>query len=241
MKKIAQIGDLHLDEQFPNVTDVNTRKNWERVLMDIITQDCDEVICTGDMSEAGALEWFFNSLSQSGITHKVILGNHDNLSEVSKYYNNKENAGQDKLYYTEEDDFYKYIFLDSSPNLVDDIQFDWFKNQLITTKQIIVFIHHPILGCGLIVDEKYPLHGRQKLSKALHDTGKHITIFCGHYHMSDERTKGKIKQYITPAVCFQIEKLTNEIKLNTDLFGYRVIEIANSKITTEVKLFNNSN
>lgn len=234
-EKIAYITDIHLDEQFPIDQGVDSRKNWETILKDISSKGIDEIIFGGDIGEKSANQWFFESLNNYNIS--IVLGNHDYFDEVIKYYSIGVKKNRKELYFSQEHDFYKLIFLDSSSGSIAQEQFDWLKKELLTTKNIILFIHHPILAIEAEVDKRFALNDRNKIKTELLGLKNNVTVFCGHYHFEDERVNNNIEQYITPASSYQIEKIPNEIKTNNKTFGYRIIELNKTKINTELITF----
>jgi len=234
-KKIAYITDIHLDEKFPIDQGIDARKNWRTILNDISSRGIEEIIFGGDIGEKTANKWFFDSLRDYTIA--ITLGNHDHFSEVIKHYNFELIAKHPQLYYRKEDENYKYIFLDSSAGIIGKGQLDWFKKELLTSKNVVLFIHHPILAIEAEVDRQFSLKERNTIKTELLNLDNDVTIFCGHYHLEDERRNGNIWQHITPASSYQVEKVLNEIKVNNDTFGYRVIEFHQKEISTELILF----
>lgn len=234
-KKIAYITDIHLDEQFPIDHNVDSRKNWEMILNDIASKDIEEIIFGGDIGEKAANKWFFNSLANYNIA--ITLGNHDHYNEVIKHYTVGVNKMNTELYYSQEREYHKFIFLDSSSGSISQQQFDWLKKELITDKNIILFIHHPILAIDAEVDKLYALKQRDRIVAQLLNFKKDVTIFSGHYHFDDERNNANIKQFVTPASSFQVEKILNEIKIDATTFGYRIIELNEKKINTNLIMF----
>lgn len=234
-KKIAYVTDIHLDEQFPHDLGVDSRKNWEIILKDISSREIDEIIFGGDIGEKSANKWFFESLHNYDFA--LTLGNHDYFSEVIKYYNTGIDKKQKEFYYSQERDYYKFIFLDSSSESISQEQFDWLKRELLTTKSILLFVHHPILAVDAEVDKRFALIERDRIKTALLNFENDVIVFCGHYHFEDERTNDNIWQYITPASSYQVEKIPNEIKVNNETFGYRIIELNKKEINTELIMF----
>ncbi len=235
IKKIAYITDVHVDEDFPKGIGVDARQNWKTILEDLSSRNIEEVIYGGDIGEKLSNSWFFESLENYKLS--ISLGNHDDFSEVKKYYTNNQCTEVDLLFYTKEDDFFKFIFLDSSAEVVDNTQLLWLKSELVTSKKILLFIHHPILSIPAIIDKKFALKGRQKIKDLLLNIDNNITIFSGHYHMEDYSNYRNISQYITPAASYQVEKNPKEIKVHNNSFGYRIIELQKDCVNTEVILF----
>ncbi|HEV7330178.1 MAG TPA: metallophosphoesterase [Flavisolibacter sp.] len=235
MKRIAYLTDIHLDEKFPKENSVDTRGNWKLLLEDISVKRIDEIVFGGDIGERESNQWFFESLKN--LQFKITLGNHDHLAEVLKYYNREQVNSATELYYAYEDTAVKYIFLDSSSDRISDIQFSWLRNELMSEKKILLFIHHPVLPIETAVDKLYPLAGRETIRQELQHSGSDIFIFCGHYHMADERSSGNITQIVTPSASFQIKKESTSIEIDPDNFGYRIILIDGKKIHTETVMF----
>jgi Icc protein len=235
LTRIAHITDSHLDEELPTKIGVKTRRHLEIVLDDIKKENINQIIFTGDIGEGKGVSYFLEQLKSFSLS--ITLGNHDAFSEISEYYTTGIHVESQKLYSSIEKDNLKYIFLDSSADIVDEEQLHWLQKELISSKSILIFIHHPVIGLQLKVDEIGGLKNRDKLLHILENCKKDVTLFCGHYHMESEILYKNIKQYITPAVSFQIEKLKNKIELNTESFGYRIIEIKNNNITSKVQFF----
>jgi Icc protein len=230
MKRIAFLTDIHLDEQFPLDNNVDPTKNLETVLSDLSKQGITEIIFGGDIGESTAHNYFFNALKQ--FSFKLILGNHDKFDKVKEHFNVGENKNE--LYYKVEEENYLYLFLDTSSDEISNNQLQWLLSEHKTNKEIILFIHHPILSINTPVDKLYPIKNREQLKAILLEYKKNVTVFCGHYHMNDEQELENIKQITTQSLSFQLVKNATEIKVDNSNFGYRIIEIYNDKIETHL-------
>ncbi|AXT56117.1 metallophosphoesterase family protein [Aquimarina sp. MMG015] len=235
VKKIAYITDAHIDEEYPKGLGVNARNNWKTILEDIDSKNIDEVIYGGDIGEKSSNSWFFDTLQKYKVS--ISLGNHDYFSEVIEYYKNDFLIDSNELFYYREDDFFRFIFLDSSTDVASEKQLIWLESALVTSKKIVLFIHHPVLPIPAIIDKKFSLKGREKIQTLLEKNPNEIILFSGHYHMEDYQKFNNIMQYITPAASYQVEKDPNEIKVNNNSFGYRVIELHKDQLFTEVITF----
>ena len=237
-KKIAYITDTHLGERFPEDHGVNTRKNWSALLSHVKQQNVDELIFGGDIGEPQSNRFFFETLVDCN-NFSLTLGNHDTFDDVSAYYMPTFNCGINELYYSREEEMFKTIFLDSSADQISEKQHVWLKVELETPKKVIIFIHHPILPVFTKIDSMFPLKDRDRIMSTLESSERDITIFCGHYHMEDERVSKNIRQFITPASSVQIEKHDTEFMVHGKSFGYRMIELTDDRIKTEVFRFQN--
>jgi len=235
VRKIAYVTDLHIDEKFPIEQGVNARENWNMVLHDIKSKGIKDIVVGGDIGEKESNNWFFESLQSFNVN--ISLGNHDYYNEVIKYFNFENSIKRSELYYSRMAGNFKFIFLDSSSESISKKQFDWFKDELKTPYSIFIFIHHPILEVDAEVDKRFSLKERNLLKNELLSIENDITIFSGHYHFEDYTIVKNIKQYITPAVSYQVEKIAHEIKVHNRTFGYRIIEIDDMIINGSVILF----
>lgn len=233
MKKIAFITDTHFDEAFTEDSGVDARKNWKIIIADLESKGINEIIMGGDIGAQSAHPYFFESLQP--FSFHLLLGNHDELGEVSKFYDPPDQ--RQELYYSLEDENNRYLFLDSSSYKISKQQRSWLKSKLETEKSSVVFIHHPILEVKTPVDRQHSLKNRNKIKALLGSTSKPITVFCGHYHMNDERTDKNIRQIITQSASYQFEKKASQINPINSEFGYRIIEIEENTIETEVVTF----
>lgn len=235
MKRIAYITDLHLDEDLSLEKGVDARENCKRILKDAVSRNITEIICGGDIGAKESYPWFFDLMKDFKLD--LTPGNHDQNSELVQYYDKNKLTNTGELYYTYEDQHYKYIFLDSSSEEISEQQFQWLISEIKTGRRIVIFIHHPVLAINTAIDQKYPLGGRERIKDALQTCSNEISIFCGHYHMYDEQKDQNLKQMVTPAVSFQIDKNAGSIEIVTGSFGYRIITFGHDQITTEVLLY----
>lgn len=233
MKRLAFLTDIHLDEQFPRDNGVNPIENLNRVLEDLRARKITEIVFGGDIGEASSHSAFFSKLNE--FSFSLILGNHDKYADVKAHFT--QGADDNELYYSQNENAHHYLFLDTSADDISQNQLDWVHAERDPSKELIVFIHHPILAIDTPVDTLYPLRNREKLVEILLQHGKSVTVFCGHYHMNDERQHANIRQITTQALSFQLQKNEPEIAVDSAHFGYRIIEIQENTIETEAITF----
>lgn len=233
MTTIAYLTDTHLDESGSAEHGADERHNWQLALADLSTRNIDLVIFGGDIGAYSAYPDFFESLS--GYPNlDVTPGNHDTSAQVRHFFPNHIHS-ESGFYHAQEDENFKWIFLDSSTDKISPTQMDWFQKEIQDCdKDVLLFIHHPILKVDTAVDRKYPLQNRDAIVEMLLRHPKKTTVFCGHYHIEDETSQANITQYVTPAISYQIKKGTAEVTGDATYFGYRIIEIDATKIDTEV-------
>lgn len=236
LKKIAHITDLHLDESFPFKDKTAARKRFDKVLESIIANGINHVICTGDIGENEGIPYFFDQLKKMDLS--ITLGNHDSFEKITPYYGSGADYDSEKIYKSEIEGHFKFIYLDSATGTVDTRQLEWLKEELKASTPIVIFMHHPIIGLDLKVDEIGKLKNRDALISILEAVPNSITVYCGHYHMESTLVHQNITQHITPAVAFQIEKDPSEIKIDTTTTGYRVLRLENGQLSSEVIILN---
>ena len=235
IEKIAHITDLHLDETNPFNDKTSARKRFRKILDDIHQNNIDHVVCTGDIGIDQGIPYFFEGLKNMKLS--LCLGNHDHFLEICDHYPFVVDHPSKKSFYSRVNEPFKFIFLDSSSGEIDAEQLHWLSKELNTPKPMVIFMHHPVLGLPLKVDEIGRLKNRNEVREVLVKTSNPISIFCGHYHMESTLAYRNITQFISPAVAFQIEKHPETIAIDTHHFGYRVIQIHGNTISSAVKLF----
>ena len=246
-KIVAYLTDAHLGQKvvFDGVTGSNKmsyhfepdehKNNLKSIFDDITKRGITEIVFGGDIGNVETIKWFFDQINTYRFNLSNVLGNHDTFAEVVKYHKNDLVQGENEMNYTHEDAYIKYIYLDSSANTVSITQQNWLKEELNTSKKIMLFIHHPVLDIDTPLDKiGAALKGKDQLKNLLQGSGKNITIFCGHYHMEDEKTDKNIRQFLTPAASYQIDKRAEIVIVNQKTFGYRLIEINKDLVTSQV-------
>lgn len=233
IKKIAHITDIHLGDKTAIERGIDPKQNLNAVLDAVASIGVDEIVCTGDIGEKETYKWFFKKVEEYKPGYKITLGNHDDYKEATNSFHLK-TSGKEELYYSIEEEFYKYIFLDSSSGTISASQLNWLKDEATALKKIIVFLHHPLLGLETGIDNIYPLTNRDEVVAILQQCRQPVNIFCGHYHMPDKRSEGRLTQYITPAVSFQVKKFSPTIEIKAGNFGFRIITLTEMAVTTQL-------
>ncbi|MCK8520477.1 metallophosphoesterase [Aquimarina sp. D1M17] len=239
IQRIAHITDLHLDEEFPFRNQTSARNRFDTVLKDIEQEQINHIICTGDIGENNGIEYFFTQLKKKKLL--ITLGNHDQFSDICTYHPLQGNHNTKKTYWSHSTQFFKFMYLDSSSGAIDKEQLDWLKKEISSPKPILIFVHHPIIGLNLKVDEIGKLKNRREVTEILTRATTKISIYCGHYHMKSFQVYKNIEQFITPAIAFQIKKNIGKIEIDTNISGYRIIQINETEVTSKVKFLHHAN
>jgi Icc protein len=231
---LAQITDLHIDNEVPELQHLNARAQTLAVLDELRRQKVEELIVTGDIAEThSGAEWFLEQLTQPGFQTRLLMGNHD-LAEV---YIKKGLLGYPKSYFALDQEGFRLLFLDSANYAVDQEQLAWLATELSRAKdEVLIFMHHPVLDCGqTLMDQRYPLKNRDQVLECLVQSQRKITLFCGHYHTEAVIEQRQILQYVTPAILYQLEKYSARLETAGETPGYRLLRLENGTFTTEVR------
>ncbi|WP_315832879.1 metallophosphoesterase family protein [Bradyrhizobium prioriisuperbiae] len=248
---IAHVTDAHIGQKVFAGSAIGTSKmaygndpdahraNLKTIFDDLVARRITRLVFGGDIGTAASNPWFFAQIAAYGFDLRLVLGNHDTASNVAPFFSTPKAIGSGELAYVRDDDQVRYIHLDSSSNTISDAQMDWLQRQLDHDQSLVLFIHHPVLEIGTPLDRSgAALAGRVQLRDLLVCSRRDITIFCGHYHMTDETADGNIRQFVTPAASYQIDQQTGVIGAGRASFGYRLISVNGTDITTDVVLFN---
>lgn len=246
-KKLAYFTDVHLGQKlvmsgtmdsdrmrYANDPDEH-RDHLRRVLDDIAARGITEVVFGGDIGARSSVPDFFEVLGSYDFRSRIVLGNHDDYAAVSPFLCDQTHAVQGKACFSEGDPALKWMFLDSSTNRVDEEQLAWLARELQGTHRLLLFLHHPVLPIDTPVEHAgAALRERDALKALLTGSQCDISVFCGHYHMADERCEANIRQFCTPAVSYQIVKQAERLQVDRRTCGYRIVHYAGSVIETEV-------
>ncbi|MGO4336227.1 metallophosphoesterase [Labrys sp. KB_33_2] len=246
-RKFAYFTDAHLGQRLVMGGAMDSDKmryanepaeHWDhlrQVLDDIAARDISDVVFGGDIGARGTVPDFFEILGSYDFNSKIVLGNHDDYDAVSPFLCDQTHAIQGKVCFFEGDPALKWLFLDSSTNRVDEDQLAWLKRELQDTRRLLLFLHHPVLPIDTLVEHAgATLRERDALKALLTSSQCDISLFCGHYHMADERREANIRQFCTPAVSYQIVKQAERLRVDTTRCGYRIVETNDGEIETEI-------
>jgi len=236
-QKLVMGGAIAGDEMRYDENPEEHQNHLRSVLDSISRRGISDVIFGGDIGTNKSALGFFELLNGYNFTTSIVLGNHDTYSNIAQYCDVGGNTIQGKLCFSHDDGHLKRIFLDSSDNTVGDDQLVWLARELNGASKVALFLHHPILEIDTPLERSgASLRDRDKIKVLLANTNCEVSVFCGHYHMIDEAREGSIRQFVTPAVSYQIIKQADRLRVDTGTFGYRILEIDGAEITTEIVL-----
>jgi len=233
---IAHLTDLHLDDFLARQCEVDTPANLKRLMGEIGKHDIDLLVVTGDLGEERLFGELKNLLAAAGVPWHIIPGNHDRLKDLARGgLIDPDRIKGGEYYYSEEIRGLPFYFMDSRSEILGTAQLQWLRGKMASAdeREILLFIHHPVLDCGTAMDQRMALKGREELSALLRESGRNVHLFCGHYHFNDIKEKGKIRQYVTPSNIMQIRGDEGNISIDTFDFGFRLIHIGEN-VQTEV-------
>ena len=251
---IAHVTDAHLGQKLTmggEIADTKMRyldepreheDHLRLVLDDIAGKGISEVVFGGDIGTQESVVGFFEILDGYDFKVSIILGNHDTYSNVVQHCHMSDSAIEGKMCFSHNDVHLKRIFLDSSDNVLGDEQRAWLARELDGVSKAALFVHHPILAIDTPLEQAgVALRDRDEVKALLlsrADCG--LSVFCGHYHMIAEVREANIRQFATPAVSYQIIKHSDPFRVDTDAFGYRIVEIDDARIRTDVVMLTNA-
>jgi len=246
-KIIAHFTDAHLGQKLVMGRGIEKDKmhyehepaehqeNLRQVLDDIARKGISNITFGGDIGSSESVPRFFEILKAYPFAPSLLLGNHDAYADVTKYSRGDSNAPASKMCFSQNDGFFRSVFLDTSDNTVGDNQLTWLRHQADGASKIALFLHHPILEINTPLERVgATLRDRDKLRTLLNGLPCEVWVFCGHYHMDDEVWEANIRQCVTPAASYQIVKQAERVEVETGRVGYRVLEIDEGEIRNEV-------
>jgi len=235
--RIIQISDIHIPHEFEVTHDIPIRENLARIFTKINSYNYDAIVITGDLAyKKGSRAIYEHIQKKLSTIHKPIFlipGNHDSVSLLKKTF--PDNFSEHQSYYSKYILNTNFIFLDTSQNIVDTQQLLWLKAELETRKNAIIFMHHPPCYAGVeYMDSKHALQNQTEVLNILYAQPNPISIFCGHYHVAKEIITKNLHVYICPSTYYQINPVGLQFSIGSKSIGFRIINILNETIQTEV-------
>jgi len=107
-----------------------------------------------------------------------------------------------------------------------------------TEEAVLLFLHHPVIAVDTPLDRfGAALKDQELVNACLQECNKEEALFCAHYHMQDTVAEGVIRQFVTPDASYQILRDAKEIMVDSPVFGYRLINVGETELKTEVVMF----
>jgi len=235
MKRIAQITDLHLDDEKSTAYGIDTRANVQKVLADVHSKKIEHVVFTGDLGEEDTIEWLYSLVQSYQMKADYIFGNHDNPAHYETNPAFIQAFHADGRYYSRTENGFLQLFLDSGKREIGTGQMDWLKRACLDSKlPLLIFIHHPILDCDhCMMDQEYPLSGRNSIRDFLLSLSLPVTVVCGHYHMNHEQQVENIRQIVTLSTYIQMKPYSEKLETGSKDYGYRILELENGTLQSQ--------
>lgn len=232
--KIIQISDLHLADDGESAFELNNYQRLESVIVDAMKYRPDLWVYTGDIClyepHRTAYEFLKNMIESFNQNAEVIAGNHDDSKMMTEIIYGKT---QTRYYKHESMRNLDVIYLDTYDAEITAEQMALFRNISLSSKPLLVFMHHPPILCGVpYMDNNYPFSdeaGREKFMRLIESTGRTCHIFCGHYHNVRTLSDKNWHVHICPAVHAHIDDRSRKFEVLHTQPGYRVIEIRDDK------------
>jgi Icc protein len=239
--RIVQISDIHVGPTEDPVQNIDARGNFLKVLDGVRNKAIDLVVLSGDIAadqaEPGAYEWVAKIMKNFPLPWIVMGGNHDKISTMAKYFDLGEDLKNGMLYFKRKIKGHHLFFLDSSTNKIQSEQLAWLKKEcsLLEDEEALLFIHHPPAICGChFMDTKYPLLNIDEVRKTLRSIHNIHNIFVGHYHTEKFIVQDGKNIHLTPSTMMQIDTKTPNFHMEHTRPGWRIIELYNGRLDTEV-------
>lgn len=235
MIRLAQITDIHLDDELSRHYRIDAAARLERVLDDVAAKGVRDAVVTGDCGDdAASMSRIEAAARERGIACLFALGNHDRLDWLADRADYAGRALGSKLAYEASVGGADFLVLDSSSHFIDGAQLAKLDAFVSGRDGAVVFCHHPVLDCGgTFMDGAFPLSNRDEVRALLAGSGRRVHWFCGHYHNEYCIAEGLVVQYVTTASSVRLKADSDRLEMDGDAFGYRLIDIDGANVSSE--------
>ena len=235
MYKILQLSDLHINSENSLVRGIDARIRLTGLIDSISWYDL--VVVTGDLvaeeEDYESYQWIRSQLNKLQCPKFYLPGNHDKcsimadvfeLSELPVLENNVNHFIYENVV---------CCFVDTSKGILTPEQCEYIKAIAENSMPAIIFTHYPFCYCGCYhMDSKYSLKNIEEASGYLKKIKNLQAVFSGHYHTAGQVDFLHFKQFLCPAVSFQIDSNANRYKLDSVTYGFREIFLDNGTIVS---------
>jgi Icc protein len=238
MLKLAHITDPHISEEGELANGMDSRKKFRKTLDNLKTRSLHGIILTGDLAypegTKALYSWIREELEKTDIPYLLTPGNHDNPVLMLETFNLKDQPAKVILTGAVAMRGESLMFLDSSSERLTMKHRLWLARELaVQPDRSIMFMHHPPCECGIpFMDDKYPYKSPDLFQAAVRESGKHLTLFCGHYHVEKtvELPESSMIVHITPPTLGCLDPFNENYVIIDPRTGWREILIEKQEI-----------
>jgi len=241
--KLVQISDIHL---FANKKDtllaVNTFENFMAVLTLLENQQInpDLIVLSGDLSHDGSEQSYQHLLAaMKTFTCPIawVPGNHDLTNSINSTLNASYFNAKKQFIFSQ----WQIILLDSHQDnqvsgFLTNEQLQFLTTSLRTTNlATVIMLHHQVLPVGSAWVDRLNVQNKQEFLQIIDAFPQVKAVVCGHVHQDSSQSRNEVLFLSTPATALQFKPHSDNFKLDTQMPGFRLIELhENGKITSTV-------
>ena len=217
---IAQITDFHIVEPGGRMADRIDPSPGLAAAIDLINEldpQPDVVLATGDLVNDGLPAQYDQLLKLLQTLTAPVLpipGNHDDRSEMRRWFPQLPDGGpDDPLDYVVDDFAVRLIGLDTSisgdrhDGALTETQLGWLDRRLMAEpdRPTVVFQHHPPFESGIAsMDNEYGFADADREAAVLRRHPQVEAVLCGHFHRSIHRRFGGTIASSCPSTAVQL-------------------------------------
>jgi Icc protein len=190
--RIAQITDLHLLPPGELLMGLDVNARLDSVLAHALAREPDAIFLTGDFCAIEPDQEMFHQLRARldllHIPYYLTPGNHDDREMLrNAFYLDGHNYEPIRGLIRVKG--HNFLFLDSSPGMVDGDQVKWLSRALVTYPDATIVMHHPPVPLGVaFMDSRYPLRQPEELLAAWKNLEVHLCPPTSFFINPDNKT-----------------------------------------------------
>ena len=238
MLKLAHITDPHIGEEGELVNGLDSREKFRKTLEQLKTRDLHGIILTGDLAYPEGTKalygWIRERLEEMDIPYLLTPGNHDKPHMMQEVFNLPNRDSKVILTGAVAMRGESLMFMDSSSERLTLNHKIWLARELnVQPDKSIMFIHHPPCRCGVpFMDDKYPYKTPDLFQSVIKESGKTLTLFCGHYHVEKtvELPESSMTVHITPPTIGCLDPYNENYTIVDPRTGWREIVIEKQEV-----------
>lgn len=238
--RIAFITDLHCAQEGELAYQVDVRQNLRDIVSTLKKANINQLVVGGDLcfkeGRADIYDWQKSIFDALEVPYHIIAGNHDDQKLLVQAFDHLP-IHNSEIYYAQQHGEYLLLYLDSGKGHMSPQQKTWLLHQLENSQHdhVVIFMHHPPAKMGVpYMDNNHSMSDGDEVMELLYLSGKHIHVFCGHYHVDRSLWYKNVKVTVTPSLFMQVDMSEQDFAVDHYQIAYRMLDFTKTGLLTSL-------
>ncbi len=242
--RLLQITDTHImADKKATLYGVNAWEPFVEIMTDIRqnVRAIDLIVLTGDLSHdnsTASYQYQADFYKQFAAPKIYIPGNHDDYDKMQRVFMSNAMTNERAMLLGQ----WQIISLNSQvpgsvPGRLSQQEMAWLQHRLSQYPDhlSIIFLHHPLFDLGVTWLDPLKLINHHEFLTCINAFPQVKAVFSGHVHQEFHCCHQQIDFFTTPSTCAQFAPAVHDFALEEIAPGYRIIDLHEHSIQTQVR------